>query len=230
MTKHNHSGHRQRMKERCRKEGLDSFAEHELLEYMLDFTIPQKDTNDTGHLLLQEFGSFAGVLDADFEALCNVKGIGEHTASFLTMFPALFRAYQKSRWQNRVEFADTKTVASYLFNQFVGETNEVFYLLCLDAQGRLICPCRVSEGTWNSVPVYTSEVVRLALMHKARAVILAHNHPGGSPRPTSSDIELTKRIMEALALVDVVVREHMIIAGEQYFSFAEKGYLEDLKR
>ncbi len=220
-----HEGHRNRLKLRFLEEGLDGFEDHQILELLLFYAIPRRDTNEIAHTLLKKYGSFSGVLEADPKDLATTPGVGENSAILLSLIPSLARIYLKDRWGARPTLNSTATAGEYILALYAGRTYEVFYLLCLDAQYHVIYPALVHEGTIDQAPVYPRLVVETALRHKAHSVILAHNHPGGSPTPSPQDIEVTKRIRAALEPLSISVIDHIIAAGEQYVSCAERGLL-----
>ena len=220
-----HSGHRQRLKERSLAEGLDSFDSHQLLELLLFYAIPYKDTNELAHRLLDHFGSFSAVLDADYNQLLEVKGVGLNTASLLTLIPGLCRRYQLDRWGERIHIDSSYTLGEYAVNLFIGCNYEKFYLICLDAQSNVIQSVLINEGTLNEVSVYPRVVVETALRHKAHSVVLSHNHPGGTLRPSAGDIQLTRRLVAVLNEINISVNDHIIVCGNRYISFAAKGLL-----
>lgn len=220
-----HEGHRRRMKQRFQEEGLDSFADHQILEMLLFFTVPRRDTNQTAHLLLAAFGSLAGVLEAEAHDLAKVDGVGESTALLLTLLPHLTRRYLQDRWGERPILDSTTRAGNYVVDLLSGRTYEVFYVICLDSQCGVINAVLLFQGTINQAPVYPRMVVETALRHKAHSVILAHNHPGGSANPSNQDVEVTKNLRRALNGVQIEVHDHVISAGMCFFSFAEKGIL-----
>jgi len=220
-----HEGHRSRLKNRFLEEGLDSFEDHQILELLLFYAIPRKDINELAHSLINKYGSLSGVLEADPKDLAKTPGLGENSAILLALIPSLARNYLKDRWGTRPVLSSTANAGEYVLTLCAGRSYEVFYVICLDAQHNVIYPALVHEGTIDQAPVYPRVIVETALRHKAHSVILAHNHPGGSPAPSPQDIEVTKRIRIALEQISISVLDHIIAAGEQYVSCAEKGLL-----
>lgn len=221
-----HEGHRQRLKSRFYKEGLDGFESHQVLELLLFYTIPRRDTNELAHKLIEKFGSFSGVLEAPEEELKCFVGLGENSASLLKLVPELARIYMKDKWRDKPSLDSSKKAGKYAVSLFAGIKYEVFYVICLDSQNRLNHSTPVNEGTINEAAVYPRLIVEAALRHQANSVILAHNHPGGTLRPSSADISITKRICKALEGISVNVVDHVIVSGEKYISMAEKGYID----
>ena len=225
MGKKLHEGHRQRVKGRYLAEGLDSFEDHQVLELLLFYCIPMKDTNELAHKMLGEFGSLSGIFEADPADICKRCGVSENTAILLSLMPSLTRRYFKGKWGDKPALSSSTKAGEYAVSLFVGRTYEVFYVICLDTQNRVNCAVLVHEGTINETPVYPRIIVEAVLRHQANSVILAHNHPGGSMRPSDADLQITKRITAALDAISVHVADHIIVAGDRYFSFAEKGLL-----
>jgi len=220
-----HEGHRKRLKERFLKEGLDSFEQHQVLELLLFFSIPRRDTNEIAHALLNKFGSLSGVFEADPEDLKKVVGIGENSAFLLSLIPDLSRRYFNDKWRDKPELNSSSKAGQYAITLFMGRIYEVFYVICLDSQNRVNYAEMVHEGTINESPVYPRLIVETALRHKANSVILAHNHPGGSLSPSAADIEATRKIVAALEAISIKVVDHIIVCGGKYVSFAEQGLL-----
>ncbi len=220
-----HEGHRKRLKERFLREGIDNFEPHQILELILFYSIPRKDTNEIAHELLKKYGSLSKVLEADVNDLEKTPGIGENSAFILSLIPSLSRRYFKDKWGSKPFIDSSETAGKYAVSLFAGRMYEAFYVICLDAQNRVNFPELIQEGTINESPVYPRLVVETVLRHQANSVILAHNHPGGSLKPSKADIEVTEIIRTALEAISIRVVDHIIVAGDKYISFAEKGLI-----
>ena len=219
-----HEGHRDRMRTRYRASGLDAFAEHEVLEMLLYYCYPRGDTNKRAHKMLAEFGSLHNLLEADVETLMERLKCSENIAVMLNLIPALANRYFRSKWSNRGLIINSEHVAGeYVIDLFVGHTVERFYVLCLDSKRRLTNVNLISKGTVDEAAVYTREVVRVAIQDKVTGIILAHNHPGGSLHPSQADMEITRLIVDGLRFIGVAVLDHIIVAGDTYYSFAARG-------
>lgn len=204
---------------------MDGFEDYQILELLLFYAIPRKDVNELAHSLINKYGSLSGVLEADPKDLAKTPGLGLNSAILLALIPSLARTYLKDRWGTRPTLGGTVEAGKYVLTLFAGRTYEVFYVICLDAQHKVIYPALVHEGTIDQAPVYPRLIVETALRHKAHSVILAHNHPGGSPNPSPQDIDVTKKIQFALEQISITVLDHIIAAGENYVSCAERGLL-----
>lgn len=225
MEKKIHEGHRQRVKQRYLSEGLDGFQDHEVLEFLLFYCIPMKDTNELAHKMIREYGTLVGLFEADPKDICKRCGVNENTAILLSLVISLARRYLIAKQGDKPILNSSAKAGDYVVSLFTGRTYEAFYVLCLDAQNRLNHADLVHEGTINEVPVYPRLIVETALRHKANSVILAHNHPGGSLHPSKADIEATKKVTAALELISISVMDHIIVAGDKFVSLAEKGLL-----
>jgi len=221
-----HKGHRERLRLRFLKEGLDSFEDHQALELLLFQAIPRLDTNPIAHRLIQRFGSFSAVLEADPKDLASVEGVGENAAVFLSMIPQITRRYFHDRVKHsRKPLNNSEAAAEYLVPLMAGRSEEVFYVICLDSQLRVLYPALISEGTVKDALVHPRHVAEAAVRHKAASVILAHNHPAGSVKPSTHDHKLTRNLVQALGGINVHVVDHIIVAGEQIYSFSREGTL-----
>ena len=218
-----HAGHRERLKLKIESVGMDHLAPHEVLEYLLFYCIPRRDTNELAHDLIRKFGSLSGVLEADMSQLEKVGGISHSTAVFLTSIPNVARYYLKDRWQDKPAFKDSLTLGSYLCDLFAGEKNEAFYVMSLDSRCRLIKTDLVYRGTINETPIYPRIIVELVLKNNAAAVVLSHNHPGGNLSASEADILMTKTMVEVLTALSVKVIDHVIVCGNRFSSMKSKG-------
>ncbi|MCM2356873.1 MAG: DNA repair protein RadC [Geobacteraceae bacterium] len=221
-----HDGHRGRLRKRFQDEGLDGFEDHQILELLLFQVIPRGDTNPIAHRLMNRFGSLSAVLEADPKDVATVEGIGDKGAAFLAMIPQVTRRYFHDRvLRDRPKLNSSEAVAEYLIPLMAGRPEEVFYVLCLDTQCRVVYPALISEGTIKEAAVYPRHVVEEAIRHRAAAVILAHNHPAGTSKPSQQDHQLTRLLVQALGPLDIKVLDHIIVAGNQAFSFAVEGIM-----
>src|SRR5690554_5262558 len=167
-----HKGHRERVRKRYIAEGLDAFDDHQVIEMLLYYSVPRKDTNLLAHELIKKYGSLSAVMEADPKDLCETSGIGINSAVLLTLIPSLSRRYLKDRWGEKPVLENSGKAGEYAVSLLVGRTYEVFYVICLDNRNRVIYPDMVHEGTINEAPVYPRLIVETALRHKAASVIL----------------------------------------------------------
>lgn len=218
-----HDGHRQRLKNRFLEEGLEHFDDHQVLELMLFYCIPRQDTNPIAHALLDHFGSLSRVMEATPSELKKVAGMGEASATFLSLLNAFCRYYQISRTSS-VDILNTlDECGRYLMPFLYGRRNETVYLLCLDAKCKVLCCKEVGEGSVNSAAVPIRRIVEMALSANATTAILAHNHPSGLAFPSTEDQLTTRQLATALSAVDIVLADHMIMADDEYVSLRQSG-------
>lgn len=215
-----HAGHRRRLRERFRTQGLAGFAEHEVLELLLTYAIPQRDVNPVAHALIDRFGSLSAVLEADAAELMRVEGVGEHAASLIALMPELFGCYQRSLLGERPVISTFQDAMTYCLSLFYGVHDEQIYLICLDQGGRVLHPALLRRGTIDRVNIYPREAVELALRYHAHAVLLAHNHPSGMAYASQADRDVTQMIAQALGIVGVRLIDHLVVCGTGAYSMA----------
>ena len=221
-----HTGHRQRLRERFRAQGLGGFAEHEVLELLLTYAIPQKDVNPLAHALLERFGSLAAVLEADAGELMRVPGVGENAATLIRLLFPLCRRVRTSGGRHEVIFNTRENIGAYFIELFLGERREVFYEACLDAKGKLLACYRLAEGSPDQVTINMRRVVENALNANASLVVLSHNHPSGVALPSKEDNQTTLQIRRALADIGVQLVDHVIVADGDFVCLRDNGLLD----
>ncbi len=218
-----HDGHRDRVKKQFLKEGFpDSMPDHKILEMILFYSIPRKDTNELAHKLIQTFGSFSNVLDASPEEIMKINGISENTACLLKTFLPVYRRYELDKQKDNIGLTNRFLAAKYLKNFFIGRTVETVFILCLDDNGRVISCHLASEGDEISVGISARTVVEQAIKTHATTVLIGHNHPSGILKPSNSDIILTKAISNALLNLGIRFYDHVIYANNSLFSMADQ--------
>ena len=218
-----HDGHRDRLKSRFAEHGLESFNDINALELLLFYAIPRKDTNVMAHDLVDRFGSLSGVFDASLRELTEVPGIGENTALLIKLVPQMMKKCQLSKVNDIRVFRSSNDLGRFLVPRFMDERDELALLLCLDSRKSLIC-CRVlNRGVVNAVDITVRRLVELALKNKAASLVLAHNHPEGIALPSREDEAFTRKAGEALRLMGMELVDHIIVAGDRYFSRRDSG-------
>ncbi len=217
-----HQGHRDRMKERFLASGPESFADHELLEMLLYYAIPRRDTNETAHQLIEEFGSLSAALEAPIERLCRVPFVKEHASVYIKLLGELSRRYTASKLQPKKNpmqtvYDDVEKITGVLYPRFLGQTKEVMYVMLFDAGMHLSDLFCVGEGSINSVSITVRAITERAYQRNAASVVLAHNHPGGMAVPSVEDIRMTKDLKTALGVMGIELVEHFIFADGAYY-------------
>ena len=220
-----HAGHRQRMRERFLSQGLDGFADHEVLELMLTYAIPQKNVNPLAHRLLDRFATLHSVLEAPVGELVKVEGVGEYAATLLTLFSHAARRLDQSRETVGERILTRPMAQRHAVRLLQGLRLEHFYVTCLDGQMRLIADELISRGSVDEVAAYPRLVAEAVLRHNARTVVLCHNHPGGSAVPSQQDVAVTRVLLDLLSTLGVHLADHMIVTGRKALSMTECGLI-----
>ncbi|MBE5780688.1 MAG: DNA repair protein RadC [Clostridiales bacterium] len=223
---HPHHNHRERMRKRIRENGLNTLLDHELLEYLLYFTHARGDTNPIAHELLRHFGSLDGVFNATYEDLLKVDGVGPRTAELLELMLPLWRRYSMLQMGPRPKLNNCQRSVEYAKSLFIGADREYLYLLCLDVQCNLIQPVQLAKGTIDEATVYSRSVLEAVLRHRAKSVVLVHNHLSPNYLPSRADILLTQKVITALSSIEVDLLDHLIISQNGYYSFLQDGRME----
>lgn len=220
-----HDGHRKRIRERFANDRFESFHPHEMLELLLTYALPRRDTNPIAHRLLDRFGSLHAVLEADIHELTEVDGIGENAATLIAMMVPLARHYEKSKWTEKRVLSNFQEVGKLCTSLFHGVQNEKFYVLSLNSQLELLGIDLVGEGTPNQVPVFPRTVLDALMRRHATGAVLTHNHPGGSPMPSQQDVDVTSTIASILTPLEIRLYDHVLVSDGQPISLKEKGYI-----
>lgn len=223
MASTTHAGHRNRVRERFRTEGLEGFAPHEVLELLLFYGRARGDTNGLAHDLLDAFGSLKGVLEATPEQLMAVNGVGEETATLIGMMVPMFRRYQECAAAEKTYIRTREEAVDFCKSLLAGYRNERFYVACLSGKNALLGRRMIAEGTMSEVGAYPRKVVETALNYNAAGVILFHNHPGGTEKPSREDVQVIRQIQSVLKGLGIVLLDHIVVAGERAYSMAENG-------
>ena len=218
-----HDGHRRRLRERFRLEGLERFAPHEVLELLLFYARARGDVNPLAHRLLDTFGSLQGVLEASVDELCTVEGVGEETATLLSLMVPMFRRYALCLCEEKPSLNRYRDVEDFCIALLKGLRKERLYVICLSAQMKVLGYRMVAEGSLSEVPAYPRLVVETALNHNAYAVILCHNHPGGEAIPSMGDVDVTRNLEGVLSKLGIALIEHIIVADAQAYSMVRNN-------
>ena len=220
-----HAGHRERMRKRFLRFGLDNFDDHNVLELLLFYAVPRRDTNVIAHRLLDAFGTLDGVFDASPEALMAVEGVGPGAAALIRLVPEAARRYFIARTAPGQILADSEAAGRYLLPRFLTCRDETMYLVCMDGKLKVLDCREVSRGSATSVSVNARRVTQIALGQNASAVLLAHNHTSGIAIPSDEDVAVTLRLRALLAQVGVTLTDHIVVAGDDFVSMADSGLL-----
>lgn len=220
-----HDGHREKMRRRFQKQGLEGFADHEALELLLYYAIPRRDTNELAHRLLNRYGSLSALLRAPEEDLQRVEGMGEYAAVLLKLVPAFAAKAHCDDGEEEIVLNSTERAGEYLLRCFAQERNEVIYQLCLDRKGKLLACKRLGEGGISTAALSVRRMMENAILSGASGVILSHNHPSGIALPSREDYGTTQQAKDALLTIGVELLDHIIVAENDYVSLADSGIL-----
>lgn len=221
-----YEGHRERLRKKYLQGGYFAFHEYEVLELLLTYVIPRKDTKPIAKDLIEKFGSLDGVVTASIEELCSISGIKENSAIFVKLLGDLSKNLYKGEIRKEgIQLKDKNSLIRYLRSEIGFSSREEFRVIFLNNYNMLVGNETLFIGTIDKSAVYPREIVEKVLYYKAKGIIFAHNHPSGNLRPSKQDIQITEHMQEALDLIDVKLLEHIIITQDGYFSFLEEGLI-----
>ena len=216
-------GHYSRLRQRFLSAGIDGFLDYEVVELLLRLADNRRDQKITAKLLLNTFKSLRGVLEANPEQLKKNKGIGDANIFGLKLVHSVARRYLKEQIIGENYIQSSENVLDYLRHNLRDRGREVFLVVLLNGRNQILDIVELFEGTLTTSAVYPREVIKLILEKDAAAVIFVHNHPSGNPNPSKDDQNLTQKLKAACATIDVQLNDHLIIAGNEYTSMADKG-------
>lgn len=219
-----HSGHRQRLRQTYIESGPAAMHDHQLLELLLTYAIPRRDTNPIAHELLKKknFGSLGNLFNADIKDIAKVQGIGESGAVLLSLCGAIAKRAEANEIRG-IKLNTPDAAMRFCLQLDMGSKNESMYAVSLDRAGRVLHTDTVSSGIPGETMVYPRTVVECALRHGAEKIILCHNHPSGSLEPSREDYDATRRIMQALSPIGITLSDHIIVGGGKARSMAREA-------
>ena len=209
--------------------GLEGWPDHRVLELLLFYTIPQGDVNDLAHELVERFGSLAGVLDASVEELKKVKGVGDHTAVFLRMLPAVLGRYQGARTRLSAIINSPEEAYAWLEPYFFGARNEMVYVLCLDGKRQVLGVRKVAEGSIELAEVNTRRIAEEAIGLRAAQIYVAHNHVSNLAIPSQADWLTTDTLRGALRPIGIELIDHLVFVDGDMVSLKDSEHLKSLQ-
>ena len=221
------SGHRQRLREKFLKSGLKAFLDYEIVELLLTLGMPRRDCKDQAKEAIRKFKTLREVLEADEKDLQKIKGIGPHNIFGIKLVQEVSRRFLKERMMSRPVCHSPKEVFDYLYHTLRDLKKEKFKVIFLDAKNQIIEERTLFEGTVDASAIYPREIMKSALRYDASSMIFVHNHPTGDPEPSSSDRQITKELVFAASMMQIRILDHIIIGNNCYFSFADKGLIEE---
>jgi UPF0758 protein FN0909 len=231
-TKNNAKGHRERVRKKFLENGFNGLEDYEVLELLLFYVIPRKDTKAIAKELIKKFKTLANVLKADTLELKTVNGLGDVAITFLKMMGALPEKIYEDKLKNqklikddRNKITDKEVLLSFLRNKIGYEDVEKFYVIYLSSSNEVIAFEESSSGTLDRSSIYPREIYKRVIMENAKSIIIAHNHPSGNTCPSKCDIDITNEIAKGLKNFGALLLEHIIITRDSYFSFLEEGLI-----
>lgn len=216
-----HSKHRERIKKKFILHGFDIFDNHEILELILFYVIPRKDTNPIAHELIDKFGSIDAVFDAPFSALKEVNGMGKEAACFIKILLNFIRIYMENKNFSTNKLKSREELNDRLFLKFIGRTDEVIAIILTDAKNKIVYEGVVSYGSCNSVEIHIRKIVELIILYNASGIIFGHNHPSGLAVPSTEDLETTKHLQQLFETMNISFIDHIIVAEDDYVSLKD---------
>lgn len=231
-TKNNAKGHRERVRKKFLENGFNGLEDYEILELLLFYVIPRKDTKAIAKELIKKFKNLANVLKADTLELKTINGLGDVAITFLKMIGALPARIYKDELKNQKlikddknKITDKEVLLSFLRNKIGYEDVEKFYVIYLSSSNEVIAFEESSSGTLDRSSIYPREIYKRVIMENAKSIIIAHNHPSGNTCPSKCDIDITNEIAKGLKNFGALLLEHIIITRDSYFSFLEEGLI-----
>ncbi len=215
------AGHRGRLLERFARAGLDSLHDYEILELLLAYAIPRRDTKPLAKTLLARFQTIGGVLNASAKELETISGIGKRAALLLALVREIGAYCLRENVRRRSVIAHRKDVEAYLRFHFGGRQDEFVAALFIDAANHVLETEIIAEGTVNQCAIYPRTIVEKAMRYGASSLIIAHNHPGGSIEPSEADWQITERLFSVCRLLDIPLLDHIIIVREKAASLRD---------
>ncbi len=224
------AGHRQRLRDKFLERGVDALSDAEVIELLLTFGTPRTDCKEPARTALKQFKTLPAVLDARPETLKTIKGLGPKNIFALQFIQGVARRYLQQRICGKNYISSSRDVADYLIHAMRGLEHEVFMVVFLDAAHAVIETEILSEGTVTVNTVYPRELIKSALSHNASALVIAHNHPSGSLKPSIQDKKLTKTLYLTCSFMQINLLDHLIVGeGETTYSFADHGLMAAIK-
>jgi len=231
-TKNNAKGHRERVRRKFLENGFNGFEDYEVLELLLFYVIPRRDTKAIAKELIAKFKTLANVLKADNKELKTINGLGDVAITFLKMMGALPEKIYEDKLKNeKIIKDDTNKITNkeillnFLRNKIGYENVEKFYVIYLSSSNEVIAFEESSSGTLDRSSIYPREIYKRVIMENAKSIIIAHNHPSGNISPSKCDIDITNEIAKGLKNFGALLLEHIIITRDSYFSFLEEGLI-----
>ncbi|MBI5184752.1 MAG: DNA repair protein RadC [Nitrospinae bacterium] len=224
------SGHRKRTRERFLKSGITGFHDYEIVELLLTYGIPRKDCKPLAKELLNKYKSLTGVFSAPIHSLTESRQIGESAAVLIRLVQGIAEALLKEKVLQMDYFNNFRAVSEYIRLSMGGLKHEEFKAAFLNSSNGVIAIETLQQGIVNAATVYPRQIIELALKRHAASLICFHNHPGGNPQPSPQDRSITRDILFAARPLGITLHDHLILGGQNIYSFASEGEIDALIR
>lgn len=222
-----HNKHRERVRKEFLAKGFsDDTPPHKILEMVLFYSIPRKDTNELAHILLKHFKTIENVLEASPEELKAIDGIGDNTIALFKLMLHIIKSYRDKKVVKDSLFKNYEEIYEYIFNKFIGIDKEQFCLISFNVRGECIGFDVLSKGDLTTVTITPRMILEIVFKRNAGYVILAHNHPGGDPLPSNNDVKTTEKVKKLLADINVGLLDHIIVSDCDYISMRQSANLK----
>lgn len=226
MADNPHAGHRERMKRKYLEHGIETLEPHEMVEILLYYAIPQKDTNPIAHRLIKTFGTVSGILNAPPDALTQIEGVTSSAAAYLRLIGDVHRHCERESTPPGTVLNTTRALRNYLWPYFEGMREESVYAVTLNVLCEAIGAHKIASGMPTLTQVGIRRVVGCAIADGAAAIVLSHNHPSGIALPSKEDVAVTGLLAKALFPLDMSLRDHLIFTpGGECLSFRDSPSL-----
>ncbi len=220
-------GHRERLRKKFLNGGIDSFLPHEVLELILTYSIPRKDTKTLAWTLIKKFGSLSDVLDAKEEDLKQVKGIGPSTIVLLKLMRSVMRNYSLEKIKDRAEISTPENLLDFCKASLQGQKEEAFEVIFLTVRNTVIAVERLCQGTLDKALISPRKILEKAFSYNAAGLIFIHNHPSGEPTPSEEDKNLTETLTRIATPLGIMILDHIIVGRGKVFSMKANVFIKN---
>lgn len=222
-----HKNHRKRLRATALKAGLNNLPEHQLLEYVLSFAMPRIDVNPLAHKLINKFGNFSKVLNASFEELKTVDGMGEILAQYISSFKPIFEIYKNQDGEPKTKLSSPFETSQYFISKLGNLDHEEVLLASIDSKSKIISLDKIGKGNDFSATISTQEIYKLLSRNQCTNFVLAHNHPNATCVPSMHDDLFTKNLYVGAKIMGYKLCDHVIVSGDEYYSYMEHGVFNE---
>ncbi len=219
-------GHRERLKKKFLDKGIDALNEYEVIELLLFFSIPVKDTKPIAKELLKKFKNIKGIFkNLESKKILEIKGFGKNSLILFKLIKELHSIIEKQEIFHGKVLDNLEKVIKYAKASIGNKLKEELKVLCLNSKNEIIDDVNVEKGTENEIYIYPRKIVKIALENSSTAIILIHNHPSGDIKPSQNDIGITRNLKILLENIGITLHDHIIITANNYYSFRKEGLI-----